>query len=99
MGQVTATGINWRQLAHDVLAGRDVARDEALAMLRAPDDDVLDLLHAAFVIRRHYFGRKVKLNMIINAKSGLCPEDCAYCSQSAVSEAPVAKYPLVARET
>jgi biotin synthase len=42
---------------------------------------------------------KVKLNMLINAKSGICPEDCGYCSQSIVSTAPVAKYQLLSRET
>lgn len=36
--------------------------------------------------------------MLINAKSGLCPEDCGYCSQSSRSKADIAKYPLVSRE-
>jgi len=36
--------------------------------------------------------------MLMNAKSGLCPEDCHYCSQSSVSTAPIDKYPLVSRE-
>jgi biotin synthase len=36
--------------------------------------------------------------MIINAKSGLCPEDCAYCSQSSISTAPIEKYPLLSKE-
>jgi len=39
------------------------------------------------------------LNLIINAKSGLCPEDCGYCSQSIVSTAPVNKYPLLEKDT
>lgn len=41
---------------------------------------------------------KVKLNMLINAKSGICPEDCGYCSQSRVSEAPIAKYRMLSRQ-
>ncbi|MBX5436289.1 MAG: biotin synthase BioB [Alicyclobacillaceae bacterium] len=94
-----ADASRWATVADQVLAGREVTREEALAMLRVPDDEVLALLYAAFRIRRHYYGRKVKLNMIINAKSGLCPEDCAYCSQSVVSEAPIDRYPLVSRET
>ena len=36
--------------------------------------------------------------MIINAKSGICPEDCGYCSQSIVSTAEIPKYSLLARE-
>lgn len=41
----------------------------------------------------------MKLNMIINAKSGLCPENCGYCSQSIVSTAPIEKYTLLDKET
>ncbi|MGV2686571.1 radical SAM protein, partial [Clostridium perfringens] len=41
---------------------------------------------------------KVKLNMIVNAKSGLCPEDCGYCSQSIVSEAPIDKYAWLTKD-
>ncbi|WP_326492598.1 biotin synthase BioB [Alicyclobacillus dauci] len=52
-----------------------------------------------FQDRKKYFGRRVKLNMILNAKSGLCPENCSYCSQSIVSEAPIDKYPLLSKET
>jgi biotin synthase len=40
----------------------------------------------------------VKLNMIFNAKSGYCPEDCGYCSQSIVSTAPIEKYTLLKKE-
>jgi biotin synthase len=41
---------------------------------------------------------KVKLNMLINAKSGICPEDCGYCSQSRVSSAPIAKYRMLSQD-
>lgn len=44
--------------------------------------DTLDLLNEAYILRKHYFGKKVKLNMILNAKSGICPENCGYCGQS-----------------
>ncbi|MBX6395667.1 MAG: biotin synthase BioB [Alicyclobacillaceae bacterium] len=90
--------MDWEALAHEVLAGRAITRDEALRILTAPDHELLALLNGAFLLRRHYFGVKVKLNMILNAKSGLCPEDCGYCSQSAVSSAEVAKYPLLSKE-
>lgn len=37
--------------------------------------------------------------MIMNAKSGLCPENCGYCSQSAISKAPIETYRMVKKET
>jgi len=86
-------------LATKALAGEELTRGEALSVLAAEDDQLLPLLYAAFRVRRAHFGRKVKLNMIINAKSGICPEDCGYCSQSIVSTAPIEKYQLLSRET
>jgi biotin synthase len=96
---VLATPVRpWHALAQKVCDGYEVTREEALAIVQSSDDELLDVLSAAFVIRQKYFGKKVKLNMIINAKSGLCPEDCAYCSQSAISSAPISKYPLLSKE-
>lgn len=46
-------------------------------------------------LRQARAGRRVSLCVIINAKSGACPQDCAFCSQSARSTAPIAKYPLL----
>ena len=56
------------------------------------------LLDAAFRVRRAHFGRKVKLNLLVNAKSGICPEDCGYCSQSIVSTAPSRSTQLLSRD-
>lgn len=92
---MTTLTVNYRELADRILHGHILTKEEALALLTAPDDDLLDIMSAAFAIRKHYFGKKVKLNMIINAKSGLCPEDCGYCSQSIVADTPVPKYTLL----
>src|SRR4051812_48153949 len=92
------TKVNYRELAEKVINGYTVSQEEALAILQAPDEDLLDVMNAAFQIRKHYFGNKVKLNMIINAKSGLCPEDCGYCSQSIAADAPVEKYTLLNKD-
>ncbi|AJY74720.1 biotin synthase BioB [Paenibacillus beijingensis] len=92
-------GLNWQQLAEKALGGYRLTMEEGLAVLEADNDDVLPILQAAFTVRKHFYGKKVKLNMIINAKSGLCPEDCGYCSQSIVSTAPVKKYTLLDKDT
>lgn len=89
----------WQSLTDKALNGECLTVEEGLAVLEADHDYVLPLMQAAFQVRKHYYGKKVKLNMIINAKSGLCPEDCGYCSQSIVSTAPVKKYTLLDRDT
>jgi biotin synthase len=89
---------NWQELADKALAGDKLTLEEGLSILEADDDELLSILHAAFRVRKHYYGKKVKLNLIINAKSGLCPEDCGYCSQSIVSKAPIQKYPLLEKD-
>jgi biotin synthase len=67
-------------------------RSEALAVLATSDDELLDVVAAAGKVRRQWFGRRVKLNYLVNLKSGLCPEDCSYCSQRLGSEAGILKY-------
>ncbi|MCY7754954.1 biotin synthase BioB [Bacillus haynesii] len=89
----------WMELAERVLDGVEITEKEALSILECPDDDVLLLMHAAFQIRKRYYGKKVKLNMIMNAKSGLCPENCGYCSQSSISKAPIDSYRMVDKTT
>lgn len=90
---------DWQALADKALNGQRLTMEEGLAVLNAPQDEMLGLMQAAFTVRKHYYGLKVKLNMILNAKSGLCPEDCGYCSQSIVSTAPIEKYSLLDKET
>ncbi len=67
-------------------------------MLATPDDRTIELLAAAYTVRERYFGKKVRLQMLLNAKSGACQEDCGYCSQSAVSTADIERYGLVSKE-
>jgi biotin synthase len=90
--------VNWETYADKVLAGDVLTSAEAMSVLDANDNELLLLLQAAFRVRHHYFGKKVKLNMIINAKSGYCPEDCGYCSQSIISKAPIEKYTMLKKE-
>jgi biotin synthase len=97
--ETIATAMKWELLANKALEGELITLEEGLAVLESNHDEVLLLMQAAFKVRKHFYGKKVKLNMIINAKSGLCPEDCGYCSQSIVSTAPVEKYTLLDKDT
>ncbi|MDM5317023.1 biotin synthase BioB [Fictibacillus sp. b24] len=88
----------WNVLAEKVLNGEELSNEEALSILECPDEDLLLLLHGAYQIRKHYYGNLVKLNMIINTKSGACPENCGYCSQSIVSTAPIETYKMMDKD-
>jgi biotin synthase len=89
---------SWRELASKVLEGSAVTKAQALAILESPDDELLGLVDAAFEIRKKHFGKTVQLYFLMNAKSGLCPEDCHYCSQSKISDAPIPKYNILSRD-
>ncbi|MGW7163181.1 biotin synthase BioB [Paenibacillus taichungensis] len=99
MKTTVINNLEWSSLAKRSLNGECLSIEEGLAVLEANDDEVLPLMHAAFQVRQYFYGKKVKLNMIINAKSGFCPEDCGYCSQSIVSTAPIQKYSFLDKET
>ena len=53
------------------------------------------LLEATRRVRETHFGKRVKVCVLLNAQSGICPEDCNYCSQSKISTAEVEKYKLL----
>ncbi len=89
---------NFSTLADRSLSKTLLSRAEALSVIRSPNDSLRDLLNAAFTVRRSSFGRRVKICVLQNARSGLCPEDCNYCSQSSISTAPIQKYTLLSKE-
>jgi biotin synthase len=89
---------NWVDLAERQLHGGTLRRDDAHAILAAPDSEVVDLVAAGGRLRRAHFGDWVKVNYLVNLKSGLCPEDCGYCSQRLGSEADVLKYRWLGQE-
>ena len=76
--------MNWEYLANRALEGYTPSYDDALGILNSSDDELLPLMHAAFRVRSRYFGRDVRLHVLRNAKSGVCPEDCSFCSQSSL---------------
>lgn len=86
---------SWHALAEQVLADQPITRQQAEEILACGDDSLLDLVAAAYRLRHRYFGKSVQLYFLVNAKSGLCPEDCGYCSQSKLSTAPIDKYRML----
>lgn len=64
------------------LDGKGISKKEALVIIEN-DYEILDLIKAANEIRNFFFGNKISLCSIINAKSGLCANDCSFCAQSA----------------
>lgn len=85
-------------LREKVLAGGAVTRREALPLAATPVAHLPDLFAAAHTIRTALKGTVTELCAIVNAKSGACPEDCAYCAQSAKSGAEIPVYPLLRRD-
>ena len=88
----------WSDLSARVLGGEAISREDAVRILQAPDHEVLAILDAAWQVRNRHFGRSVQLYYLKNAKSGLCPEDCGYCSQAKGSDAEIDKYPMLNKE-
>lgn len=76
----------------EILAGGSATPQDALTVLRTPDAEVLGMTAAVARLRRAHFGNTVKVNYLVNLKSGLCPEDCHYCSQALGSGADILKY-------
>lgn len=84
----------YQEWADLVLNGGALTRDEAQRCLETPADDIDTLTDAAFCVRQAHWGRRVKICVLNNVRSGLCPEDCSYCSQSKISTADISVYPL-----
>ena len=94
----TTTAPNFDELATRILGGGAATEADALAVLRAPDADLMSVVAAGARLRREHFGNTVKVNYLVNLKSGLCPENCNYCSQAMGSEAPILKYSWLSKE-
>ncbi len=90
--ETTASHLNWDKLATRVLAGEQLSADDGLAILASSDVELPALLAATYRVRHRYWGNEVQFYSLRNAKSGLCPEDCGYCSQSKISSAEIPKY-------
>jgi len=68
------------ELAQSIAEGYKLTTAEALSLLD-PKVELLQLVEAAFTLRKMHYGRKVRIHILNNAKNGHCPEDCNYCAQ------------------
>ncbi len=69
--------------------GRGLAEEQVLAVLQLPDDALPDLLALAHEVRLRWCGPEVEVEGIVSVKTGGCPEDCHFCSQSGLFASPV----------
>ena len=69
--------------------GVGLSQEQALALLQLPPDRLPDLLQLAHEVRMRWCGPEVEVEGIISLKTGGCPEDCHFCSQSGLFPSPV----------
>lgn len=86
------------EIADKILNRRDISYREAERLYLNEDVPLSDLLWASDRIRKAFKKNKVELCSIINAKSGICSEDCKFCAQSGHHKTGVQIYPLVSEE-
>ncbi|MCD5390419.1 biotin synthase BioB [candidate division NPL-UPA2 bacterium] len=90
--------MNIQEISEKVLEGDNIGQDEALQLWSVDDQELFSLLDMANRIRGRFKGDEVDLCAIVNAKSGNCPEDCIFCSQSIHHETNIEKFPLISTE-
>jgi len=69
--------------------GIGLSQEQVLAVLELPDDRVPDALALAHEVRMRWCGPAVEVEGIVSVKTGGCPEDCHFCSQSGRFDTPV----------
>jgi biotin synthase len=88
----------WKRIRMQAMSGEGIGADDAAAVLNLPDAALWRLLDVSEAVRRRFRGDGIRLCSIVNAKSGLCSEDCSFCAQSLLSVAEIPKHPLLSPE-
>lgn len=84
-----------KQLTRQVLSGKAISWQQATDLLPLNKAELPELLSGSEIIRRKFRGDKISLCSITSAKSGNCPEDCAFCSQSSHHHTNITTHPLI----
>ncbi|MCS7281520.1 MAG: biotin synthase BioB [Desulfobacterota bacterium] len=85
-------------LKKKALEKKDLTLDDGLVLYEEGKKNPYLLIAYAREITHHFKGDSFELCMIVNAKSGLCPEDCKFCAQSVHYSSPIDVYPLIDKE-
>ncbi len=70
-------------------SGKGLSPEQVLAVLELPDERTGDALALAHEVRMRWCGPEVEVEGIVSVKTGGCPEDCHFCSQSGLFDSPV----------
>jgi biotin synthase len=78
-------------VARDQVLGRGIGltEEQTVQLLRLPDERVPEALELAHEVRMRWCGPEVEVEGIVSVKTGGCPEDCHFCSQSGRFDTPV----------
>ncbi|MFC1643502.1 biotin synthase BioB [Chlamydiota bacterium] len=85
------------QLVRKILEGELTTKEE-IYKLFSSNRNCFDLLFSANNIRERYKQEKIDLCGVINAKSGLCNQDCKFCAQASAHSVDIDVYPLLSKE-
>jgi biotin synthase len=88
---VTTTSFEILDIARDQVLerGAGLSEEQVLELLRLPDEALDPLLQLAHEVRMRWCGPEVEVEGIVSLKTGGCPEDCHFCSQSGLFQSPV----------
>jgi len=84
-----------QRVGDKVLSGRSATMKDIGPLLEAKGPDIMELAAMANRVRVEFVGNHIDLCSLLNAKSGKCPEDCAFCAQSARYKTEAPAYPLM----
>jgi biotin synthase len=91
--------VDFRHLKERIIQGGEISEEEAARLAQITRTDLVRLFAYANEIRQSFRGNIIGLCSIVNAKSGACPEDCSFCSQSSKSKVKAEVYPLLDKST
>ena len=88
---MTTTSFEILDIARDQVLerGEGLAEEQVLEVLRLPDEALDPVLQLAHEVRMRWCGPEVEVEGIVSLKTGGCPEDCHFCSQSGLFQSPV----------